>query len=47
MDFPRDYPTSCLLGCVDVLDCLPQEDYREKVKADVLFIVCVVRFPVS
>ena len=22
-------PTSCLLGCVDVVDVLPQEEYRE------------------
>jgi hypothetical protein len=30
--FPLKYPTSCLLGCVDMLDCLPQEEYREMVK---------------
>ena len=29
--FPLHYPTSCLLGCVDVLDCLPKEEYQEKV----------------
>jgi hypothetical protein len=29
--FPSDYPTSCLLGYVDVTDCLSQEEYREKV----------------
>ncbi|XP_071439757.1 activating signal cointegrator 1 [Hetaerina americana] len=28
--FPRQYPTSCLLGYVDVVDCLSQEDYRLK-----------------
>jgi hypothetical protein len=28
--FPIDYPTSCLLGYVDVTDCLSQEQYREK-----------------
>ncbi|KAF2899219.1 hypothetical protein ILUMI_06955 [Ignelater luminosus] len=27
--FPRKYPTSCLLGCVFVEDCLSQERYRE------------------
>lgn len=21
--FPQAYPTSCLLGCVDIIDCLP------------------------
>jgi len=26
--FPPYYPTSCLLGCVDVSDCLSQEEYR-------------------
>ena len=28
--FPKHYPTSCLLGCVDVVDCLAQEDYKEE-----------------
>ncbi|XP_049814796.1 activating signal cointegrator 1 [Schistocerca nitens] len=28
--FPSSYPTSCLLGCVNVVDCLPQEEYRER-----------------
>lgn len=28
--FPSQYPTSCLLGFVDILDCLSQEDYRSK-----------------
>ena len=26
-EFPKDYPVSCLLGCVDVKDVLSQEDY--------------------
>ncbi|KAK2718806.1 hypothetical protein QYM36_005971 [Artemia franciscana] len=26
--FPEAYPTGCLLGCVDVSDVLPQEEYR-------------------
>ena len=30
--FPLKYPTSCLLGCVDMLDCLPQDEYREMVR---------------
>ena len=29
--FPCDYPTGCLLGCVDMIDCLSQDEYREKV----------------
>ncbi|KAG8576095.1 hypothetical protein GDO81_009770 [Engystomops pustulosus] len=28
--FPKDYPTGCLLGCVDVVDCLPQDQFYEQ-----------------
>lgn len=28
--FPPQLPVSCLLGCVDVIDVLAQEEYREK-----------------
>ncbi|XP_069621829.1 activating signal cointegrator 1 isoform X1 [Ranitomeya imitator] len=28
--FPKDYPTSCLLGCVEVVDCLPHEQFKEQ-----------------
>ena len=28
--YPSHYPTSCLLGSVDMTDCLSQEDYREQ-----------------
>jgi len=28
--FPPLLPTSCLVGCVDVVDVLPQEEYRQK-----------------
>ncbi|GFO36203.1 thyroid hormone receptor interactor 4 [Plakobranchus ocellatus] len=30
LQFPRDYPVGCLLGCVTVDDCLSQDEYREK-----------------
>ncbi|KAL0277655.1 UNVERIFIED_CONTAM: hypothetical protein PYX00_004875 [Menopon gallinae] len=30
LQFPKSYPTSVLLGCVSVTDCLPQEEYRQK-----------------
>ncbi|XP_078541126.1 activating signal cointegrator 1 [Lissotriton helveticus] len=30
IEFPKDYPTACLLGCVDVLDCLSQEQFAEQ-----------------
>ena len=29
IEFPSNLPTSCLLGCVDIEDVLPQEEYRE------------------
>ncbi|KAG7283778.1 hypothetical protein CRUP_034402 [Coryphaenoides rupestris] len=28
--FPKDYPTGCLLGCVNVADCLTQDQLREQ-----------------
>ncbi|CAH1108679.1 unnamed protein product [Psylliodes chrysocephalus] len=30
LKFPREYPTSCLLGCVFVEDCLEEEVYRKQ-----------------
>ncbi len=30
IEFPENLPVSCLLGCVDVVDVLAQEEYREK-----------------
>ncbi|KAJ6623590.1 Activating signal cointegrator 1 [Pseudolycoriella hygida] len=29
IEFPMQYPSGCLLGCVLVQDCLPQEEYRK------------------
>lgn len=34
VSFPKHYPTSCLLGCVDVVDCLAQEEYKEEFPED-------------
>ncbi|XP_059211928.1 activating signal cointegrator 1 [Centropristis striata] len=28
--FPKEYPTGCLLGCVNVTDCLSQAQFREQ-----------------
>lgn len=28
LTFPSQYPVGCLLGCVDLVDCLPQDEYR-------------------
>nr|XP_046204908.1 activating signal cointegrator 1 isoform X2 [Oncorhynchus gorbuscha]XP_046204909.1 activating signal cointegrator 1 isoform X2 [Oncorhynchus gorbuscha]XP_046204911.1 activating signal cointegrator 1 isoform X2 [Oncorhynchus gorbuscha]XP_046204912.1 activating signal cointegrator 1 isoform X2 [Oncorhynchus gorbuscha] len=30
LKFPKDYPTGCLLGCVNITDCLSQEQYKEQ-----------------
>lgn len=29
IEFPKQYPTACLLGCVKVEDCLSQEQYQK------------------
>ena len=29
--FPSNYPSGCLLGCVEVADCLNKDEYIEKV----------------
>ena len=43
--FPTSYPTSALLGCVDLVDCLSQDEYtsrvpppREENHSDFLFV---------
>jgi len=52
-EFPPHYPTSCLLGCVDVEDVLPQEEYRSLQKmcgiraAHVLFGTFFLVFPIQ
>ncbi|XP_038557724.1 activating signal cointegrator 1 isoform X1 [Micropterus salmoides] len=28
--FPKDYPTGCLLGCVNMTDCLSQEQFHQQ-----------------
>merc|ERR1712136_613281 len=30
IEFPNDYPTGVLLGCVDVVDVLGQDDYKQR-----------------
>ncbi|GIZ03906.1 activating signal cointegrator 1 [Caerostris extrusa] len=27
-NFPKTYPHGCLLGCIDLVDCLPQDEYK-------------------
>lgn len=28
--FPATYPTGCLLGCINLVECMPQDTYREQ-----------------
>ncbi|KAK2524625.1 hypothetical protein Q9233_009554 [Columba guinea] len=59
VEFPSDYPSGCLLGCVDVTDCLSQEQFNEQYpelsqESDSPFVfICtnpqemVVKFPIK
>ncbi len=29
IDFPENFSLGCLLGCVDLVDCIPQEEYLQ------------------
>ncbi|XP_071794721.1 activating signal cointegrator 1-like [Asterias amurensis] len=55
--FPEEYPVACLLGCVDMRDCLSQEQYQEQYShgdsSSPYVFICenpqelVVRFPLK
>ncbi|KAF4017388.1 hypothetical protein G4228_008763 [Cervus hanglu yarkandensis] len=30
VEFPNDYPSGCLLGCVDLIDCLSQKQFKDQ-----------------
>ncbi|XP_005994154.1 activating signal cointegrator 1 [Latimeria chalumnae] len=59
VEFPMDYPVGCLLGCVNLQDCLSQEQYREQVPEGVqesgspFVFICanpqelIIKFPVK
>lgn len=57
MRLPKNYPNGCLLGCVNVEDCLEQKVYREKYphgdSGSPFVLVCsnpqelVVKFPIQ
>ncbi|XP_060116181.1 activating signal cointegrator 1 isoform X1 [Heteronotia binoei] len=59
LEFPKDYPSGCLLGCVDLIDCLSQEQFREQhpqlsqESASPFVFICsnpqemVVKFPIK
>ncbi|XP_071106236.1 activating signal cointegrator 1-like [Haliotis cracherodii] len=57
ISFPSNYPVGCLLGCVDVVDCLSQEEYRQQFpdgeSASPYVFICenpqelIVKFPIK
>ncbi|XP_013201883.1 activating signal cointegrator 1 isoform X3 [Microtus ochrogaster] len=59
VEFPNDYPSGCLLGCVDLIDCLSQKQFQEQFpdisqESDSPFVfICknpqemVVKFPIK
>ncbi|XP_054858937.1 activating signal cointegrator 1 [Eublepharis macularius] len=59
LDFPKDYPSGCLLGSVDLIDCLSQEQFRAEYphlsqeSASPFVFICsnpqemVVKFPIK
>ncbi|XP_012614036.2 activating signal cointegrator 1 isoform X1 [Microcebus murinus] len=59
VEFPNDYPSGCLLGCVDLTDCLSQKQFKEQFpdisqESDSPFVfICknpqemVVKFPIK
>ena len=34
VEFPNDYPSGCLLGCVDLTDCLSQKQFKNQVSKE-------------
>ncbi|ETE66571.1 Activating signal cointegrator 1, partial [Ophiophagus hannah] len=59
LEFPKDYPSGCLLGCVDLIDCLSQEQFQEQYpqlsqeSASPFVFICsnpqemVIKFPIK
>ncbi|XP_045216561.1 activating signal cointegrator 1-like [Mercenaria mercenaria] len=57
LQFPSHYPVGCLLGCVDVVDCLSQDTYQEQFpdgeSSSPFVFICenpnelIVKFPVK
>ncbi|XP_032089409.1 activating signal cointegrator 1-like [Thamnophis elegans] len=59
LEFPEDYPSGCLLGCVDLIDCLSQEQFQEQYpqlsqeSASPFVFICsnpqemVIKFPIK
>lgn len=34
VEFPNDYPSGCLLGCVYLIDCLSQNQFKDQVSKE-------------
>uniref|UniRef100_A0A8C3VRY3 Activating signal cointegrator 1 n=1 Tax=Catagonus wagneri TaxID=51154 RepID=A0A8C3VRY3_9CETA len=59
VEFPSDYPSGCLLGCVDLIDCLSQKQFKDQYpdmsqESDSPFVfICtnpqemIVKFPIK
>ncbi|XP_036295150.1 activating signal cointegrator 1 isoform X1 [Pipistrellus kuhlii] len=59
VEFPSDYPSGCLLGCVDLIDCLSQNQFKDQYpdmsqESDSPFVfICtnpqemIVKFPIK
>ncbi|XP_059036749.1 activating signal cointegrator 1 isoform X6 [Mustela lutreola] len=59
VEFPNDYPSGCLLGCVDLIDCLSQKQFKDQYpdmsqESDSPFVfICtnpqemIVKFPIK
>ncbi|ELK24872.1 Activating signal cointegrator 1 [Myotis davidii] len=59
VEFPNDYPSGCLLGCVDLIDCLSQNQFKDQYpdmsqESDSPFVfICtnpqemIVKFPIK
>ncbi|XP_005393810.1 PREDICTED: activating signal cointegrator 1 [Chinchilla lanigera] len=59
VEFPSDYPSGCLLGCVDLMDCLSQKQFKDQFpdisqESDSPFVfICknpqemIVKFPIK
>ncbi|XP_049634631.1 activating signal cointegrator 1 [Suncus etruscus] len=59
IEFPNDYPSGCLLGCVDLTDCLSQKQFKDQYpdmsqESDSPFVfICanpqemIVKFPIK
>ena len=46
LPFPSQYSTGCILGCVDIRDCLSQEEFKSEVSGDgnhIVVLLCSIQ----